>query len=105
MENMNSPLSAFHYWIDKNPKRTFLRQPIDRQYKTWTYEEANSEIRKIVSGLQSAGLKKGDHVALLSKNCAHWIMADLAAEGTETKTIMIDATYLGRVAERNSIPS
>lgn len=78
MENMNSPLSAFHYWIDKNPKRTFLRQPIDRQYKTWTYEEANSEIRKIVSGLQSAGLKKGDHVALLSKNCAHWIMADLA---------------------------
>ena len=24
------------------------------------------------------GLEKGDHVALISKNCAHWVMADLA---------------------------
>ena len=32
----------------------------------------------MTSYLKSQGLVKGDHVGLISKNCSHWIIADLA---------------------------
>ena len=32
----------------------------------------------MAAALQAMGLPKGARVAILSKNCAHWIMADLA---------------------------
>lgn len=78
MESIKTPLEAFAYWVDATPSKTFLRQPINRVFKEYTFQEADKEIRKIASALNSMGLSNGSHVALLSKNCAHWIMADLA---------------------------
>lgn len=54
----------------------FLRQPINRKWKTWTYRQAGEEIRCVAAAL--AELPPRSNVAILSKNCAHWIMADLA---------------------------
>ncbi|HMQ08115.1 MAG TPA: AMP-binding protein [Saprospiraceae bacterium] len=73
-----SILRYFLEWESKFPNKILFNQPVDGKYITWTFHEAGNEIRRIVSGIQSLGLKPGDHVALLSKNCAHWIMADLA---------------------------
>ncbi|OEK01244.1 hypothetical protein BFP97_06845 [Roseivirga sp. 4D4] len=78
MERFNTPLEAFAHWVNTTPQKTFLRQPINRVFKEYTYEQADQEIRKIASALERMGLQQGSHVALLSKNCAHWIMADLA---------------------------
>ncbi|HEY9116791.1 MAG TPA: AMP-binding protein [Roseivirga sp.] len=78
MEKFKSPLEAFNYWVNKTPDFTFLRQPINGTFVEFSYKEADIQVRKIVTALHELGLKKGDHVALLSKNCAHWIMADLA---------------------------
>jgi long-chain acyl-CoA synthetase len=78
MERFNTPLEAFTHWVDTTPNKIFLRQPINRVFKEYTFQEADEEIRKIASALNGMGLSKGSHVALLSKNCAHWIMADLA---------------------------
>lgn len=87
-----SPIEAFLHWESKSPNQVFFRQPFDRKFKTWTYAQAGQEIRKIASGLQDLGLKKGDHVALLSKNCAHWIMADLAMSAAGLVSIPIYPT-------------
>lgn len=73
-----SPLKAFLHWESAAPNEVFFRQPFNREFKTWTYGEAGQEIRKVATALQDMGMQKGDHVALLSKNCAHWIMSDLA---------------------------
>ena len=78
MKRFNTPLEAFAYWVDTTPNKIFLRQPINRVFKEYTFQEADQEIRKIASALNGMGLSSGSHVALLSKNCAHWIMADLA---------------------------
>lgn len=78
MEKFNTPLEAFAYWVKTTPDKTFLRQPINRVFKEYTFQEADQEIRKIASALKGMGLSDGSHVALLSKNCAHWIMADIA---------------------------
>ncbi len=73
-----SIMRYFLEWESKFPNKILFKQPVNGKYRTWTFHEAGNEIRRIVSGMQSMGLKPGDHVALLSKNCAHWIMADLA---------------------------
>jgi long-chain acyl-CoA synthetase len=74
----SSPLAQFLKWEKEIPQQLFLRQPIQGQWKTWSYQQAGDEIRRIASGIQSLGLPKKCNIALLSKNCAHWVMADLA---------------------------
>lgn len=74
----HSPLDMFLHWEREIPNQIFLRQPIQGQYTTWTYRQAGQEIRKIASGLKSLNYPPASNIALLSKNCAHWLMADLA---------------------------
>lgn len=92
MERFNTPLEAFAYWVDTTPNKTFLRQPINRVFKEYTFQEADQEIRKIAAALNGMGLSNGSHVALLSKNCAHWIMGDLAIMMAGCISIPIYAT-------------
>lgn len=78
MNNFSTPLEAFNHWLKEDPNHVFLRQPVNRKFIEYTRQDAFDEAKKIAAFLQSLGLKRGDHVALLSKNCAHWFMADLA---------------------------
>ena len=64
------PLEQFLKWEKQNPDRIFLRQPINGVWTTSTWAQAGDEARRIAQGLSSLGLKEGDHIALLSKNCA-----------------------------------
>ena len=78
MPKFNTPLEAFAHWVNTTPEKVFLRQPFNRVFKEYTFQEADNEIRRIANALKGMGFRKGDHIALLSKNCAHWIMSDLA---------------------------
>ncbi|MEM6767248.1 MAG: AMP-binding protein [Bacteroidota bacterium] len=71
-------LEYFYHWVDTKPDFPFLKQPYGEKWKTLSYQEAFLEAAKMASALQAAGLEKGDHVAIFSKNCYHWILADLA---------------------------
>ena len=75
---LDNPLEYFYHWEKNHPDRVFLKQPKGDHWKTLTYKEAGIEARKMVNVLRSMGLKKGDHIGLLSKNCYHWILADIA---------------------------
>jgi long-chain acyl-CoA synthetase len=74
----SSPLAQFLKWEKEIPDRLFLRQPVSGEWRTWTYKQAGDEIRRIASGIKATGIPEKSNVALLSKNCAHWVMADLA---------------------------
>ena len=78
MQQFQSPLEAFLYWEANIPSSNFLIQPTKGKTITYTYASAGKEIRKIASALKSYNLADRSHVALLSKNCAHWVMADIA---------------------------
>jgi long-chain acyl-CoA synthetase len=78
MQKFNSPLEAFLYWETTVPNRVFLNQPINRKNSSYTFAEAGVEARKIASKLKSYKLPEHSHVALLSNNCAHWILSDIA---------------------------
>ena len=70
------------YVYDKeaaHPDRVYLTQPIGGgQVKDYTWGQVLSEARRMAAHLQASGLSPGDRVAILSKNCAHFILADLA---------------------------
>lgn len=72
------PLAQFLKWEKEIPQQLFLRQPFNGEWKTWTYQQAGDEIRRIASGFHSLNFPQGSNIAILSKNCAHWVMTDLA---------------------------
>jgi len=71
-------IERFYHWESTTPDKVFLRQPKGENWKDITFAQAGREARKLVSALQTQGLKTGDHIGLYSKNCCHWIIADLA---------------------------
>lgn len=75
---MSNLLSQFLHWEENIPEKIFLRQPVNGNWQTWTYRQAGEEVRKIANGLLSLNFPSRSNVAILSKNCAQWIMCDLA---------------------------
>jgi len=73
-----SPLSMLHYWEKETPNKVYLKQPIDGAWNTWTWLQAAEEVRQLAAALQALALPPGSHIALFSKNCAHWMICDLA---------------------------
>jgi long-chain acyl-CoA synthetase len=79
---MEEKLKLITDYLYENEKQwadmVYLRQPIDGKYHDITWAEAMQQARKMANFLKQQGLKKGDHVAILSKNCAEWFIADFA---------------------------
>jgi long-chain acyl-CoA synthetase len=72
------PLEMLYKWERNYPHKIFLNQPINGVWETWTWEEAGDEIRRMAAALKQMPVPARSNIALLSKNCAHWIMCDLA---------------------------
>jgi len=92
MIKFDSPLAAFLHWEATVPDNVFLRQPFSRQIKEYTYKSAGDEVRRMASALKALNMPPKSHVAIISKNCAHWIMADLAIMMAGYVSIPIYAT-------------
>ncbi|MGB5257943.1 MAG: AMP-binding protein [Woeseiaceae bacterium] len=65
-------------WADKTPERVFLTQPLEGDVRQWTFRQAHDDAARFASALLALGLAPGDKVAILSKNCAEWLLADVA---------------------------
>lgn len=78
MSKFDSPLSAFEYWEKTTPNKEYLRQYINGELKVYTFKECGDEARRVAAALNELNLPSLSKIALLSKNCAHWVMADLA---------------------------
>jgi long-chain acyl-CoA synthetase len=75
---MKTIIEHFYHWEQAKPGEVYLRQPFGDSWKDYTWAETGLQARKMATALQGMGLKPGAHVGIVSKNCAHWIMADLA---------------------------
>ena len=59
--------------------RTWLTQPMGNGViREITWKDAMDDARRIATFLQDRGYPPGSRIAILSKNCAWWFMADLA---------------------------
>lgn len=72
-------LAAFYRRERLHPEKTYLVQPLpDGQVQNYSWGEVGAQARRIASYLLSLDLPPQSHIALISKNCAHWIVTDLA---------------------------
>jgi long-subunit acyl-CoA synthetase (AMP-forming) len=61
------------------PNRVFLTQPIGGgRVVDYSWGQVLDQSRRMAAHLQGRGLPRGARIAILSKNCAHFFMAELA---------------------------
>ena len=79
---MSAPKLILDHVLDHaahQPGRVFLTQPVGGGRVTdTTWGQALDQARRMAAHLQSLGLPRGAKVAILTKNCAHFFMAELA---------------------------
>lgn len=77
--NNDLPLARFYRWERERAERVFLTQPFGGgKLRTWTWGQVADEVRRMSAYLRAQGWKPASRVAILSRNCSWWIMADLA---------------------------
>ncbi|HLK63512.1 MAG TPA: AMP-binding protein [Bryobacteraceae bacterium] len=73
------PLQCAYRWERKRAGHIFLTQPFDGgKIRDWTWSQAMDEVRRMAAHLKAQNWEPGSRIAILSRNCAWWIMADLA---------------------------
>jgi long-chain acyl-CoA synthetase len=73
------PLERIYRWERERADKPFLTQPLaGGEVRHWTWAQAIDESRRMAAFLMAQGWEPGSCVAILAKNCAWWIMADIA---------------------------
>ncbi len=72
------PLQTLYRREREWAERPYLHQPMPAGARTWTWQAAVEESRRMAAFLKAQNFPPGSHILLLSKNCAWWIMADFA---------------------------
>lgn len=78
MNSYETPLDKFYHWEKTQANKTFFRQAYNGQWLSITWKQAGNEIRRMANYLKSKNLPPQSKIAIISKNCAHWIMSDIA---------------------------
>jgi long-chain acyl-CoA synthetase len=72
-------LQRLYQWEQTTPDKTVFTQPMGGGVvREWTWKQAVEEVRRMAAYLKGLNLEPGTRIALLSKNTAHWMMADWA---------------------------
>lgn len=72
-------LDAVYAWERDDPSRVYMTQPTgDGEVLEYTWGETMAQARRMAAHLRSLNLPPNSHIALISKNCAHFIICDLA---------------------------
>jgi long-subunit acyl-CoA synthetase (AMP-forming) len=69
------------HWEKEAPDMLHFVQPLGGgvdNVKTWTFAQALKEARRVAAYLERLGLPPKSRIAICSKNCAQWILADWA---------------------------
>ncbi|MES2819019.1 MAG: AMP-binding protein [Pseudomonadota bacterium] len=73
------PLEIFYAREVRHPDKVYLVQPLGGgRLQELSWSEVGDQARRAANWLRSQELPAGSRIALISKNCAHWIIADLA---------------------------
>ncbi|MFO1270679.1 MAG: AMP-binding protein [Rubrivivax sp.] len=72
-------LQRLYHWEKTAPDKVVLTQPLGGSaVRDLTWRQAMDEVRRMAAHLRAQGFEPGSRIALLSKNTAHWLLADFA---------------------------
>jgi len=90
------PLQCLYRWERDRPDAIYLTQPIGGgQVTDITWAQAADQVRRMAAWLQAQGWPEGSRIAIIGKNSAHWILADLAIAMAGHISIPIYPTFNG----------
>ncbi|MBW1905191.1 MAG: AMP-binding protein [Deltaproteobacteria bacterium] len=92
MAELRLALDDVYSWEERAPSQLWMTQPIGNgEVETYTWAEAMDQVRRMAAHLKSLDLEPGSHIGLISKNCAHFIFADLAIwmDHSESKLLFV----------------
>lgn len=73
------PLPCLYRWEKERGDHVYLTQPLGGgQVEDITWAQAADQVRRVAKWLQAQDWPAGSRVAILGKNSAHWMLADLA---------------------------
>lgn len=99
MKTAQYPIDRFLHWERVQPHKVYMTQPFpDGRVVDYTWAEVGEQVRRMAAYLVSLELPKGSHIALLGRNSAHWIMADLAIWIAGHVSVPIYPTMSGEAA-------
>ncbi|QYK05537.1 AMP-binding protein [Shewanella zhangzhouensis] len=75
---IKTPVEMLDHWVQTQGDKVYLRQPVNGQYRDFSWRDVKRQMEQIAGSLRHLGLVPGDKVAVLSKNCAEWFITDLA---------------------------
>ena len=73
-----TPLDCLYKWEKLVPNKVYLRQPRNRIWQEYSWKQVADEARSMAAAIADLNLEKGSRIAIISKNCAEWIISDLA---------------------------
>lgn len=79
-------LHAFYHWEQVRANEVFLRARArphaagEVTWATWTWAEFGDQVRRCVTMLEEMLPVPGSRVAIMSRNCPHWFIADVAIQ-------------------------
>lgn len=74
--------NATHY-----PNETALREKTLGIWVSQTWEDYNTNVRRIALGLQALGIKQGDVIGLIGDNRPDWVAAEIAGHACRAATL------------------
>ena len=87
-----TPLECLYKWETTTPDSRCFVQPVNGEYQEYDWKMVANTVRRIAYRLEAMQLEKGSRIAILAKNCAEWIMTDLAIMMTGHISVPIFAT-------------
>jgi long-subunit acyl-CoA synthetase (AMP-forming) len=79
IEARDLPLECCYRWEKERAQYIYMTQPMgDGIVKDFTWKQTLEEARRMANHLKSLDFPPGSKIAILSKNCAHFILSDLA---------------------------
>ncbi|MEZ4775710.1 MAG: AMP-binding protein [Bacteroidia bacterium] len=75
---IQSFIELFYYWEKTKAGEVYLRQPQNGQWTDYTWYEVGNQARRMAAAINDMGLPPQSNIAMISKNCAHWIICDIA---------------------------
>ncbi len=73
------PLEVFYEREARHPNKRYMVQPLSGgQLQELSWADVGEQARRAANWLRSRELPQGSRIAIISKNCAHWIVTDLA---------------------------
>ena len=78
MMNDDLPLDRLYFWEKQHPQRVWLRQRRSGQSIELTWSEVADRVRRVARMLAESLPEPGSRIAIHSRNCADWVIVDLA---------------------------